>query len=141
MLIIFFPTQVIRHIFVATVPLVAFVIFGPQSDLLACWFGWLPLYLRRLQPERTAVPMALTIPHTSRPHTPTVPPELFAPLNEKESLPSDHHHSSPVARTRVSTTDNRESRHESHFPSSLTMPFPVLSHSTAPILQVPIPRG
>lgn len=140
-LIIFFPTQVIRHIFLATVPLAAFVIFGPQSDLLACWFGCFPFYSRKLQPEQTAVPMALTIPHTPRPHKPTVPPELLAPLKEKALPPTPK----SSAGTEVSTTDNRESRHESHSPSSLasyvTVPFPVGNQSTVPILQAPIPRG
>jgi len=135
--IIFFPTQVIRHIFLATPPLVAFIIFGPQSDLLACWFGWLPSYLRRLQPGRTAIPMAITAPYTFRPHTPTVPPDPLAPLKEKASPLSDHQH----PRTGVS-------RHEGHSPGSLAshvthviMPVPVLNQSTAPISQGPIPRG
>jgi len=117
-LIIFFPTQVIRHVFLATVPLAAFVIFGPQSDLLACWLAWLPCYPRRPEPEWTAVTITLTTPYTPRGHTATVPQGLLSPLKEKASPPSDHQHPSPAAGAGVSTTDNRKLWHESHSPGS-----------------------
>jgi hypothetical protein len=143
-LIIFFPTQVIRHIFLATVPLAAFVIFGPQSDLLACWFGWLPCYPRRPKPEWIAVPIALNTPG-ARPPTPTVPRGLLGRLKEKASPPSDHQYPSPIARTGVSTTDNRELGHEGHPPSSpvshVTASFLVSNQFTVPTPQAPISRG
>lgn len=140
-LIIFFPTQVVRHVFLATAPLVAFVIFGPQRDLLACWFSWLPSYPRSPKP---GVPMTLSTPYT-RPYTPTPPRGLPSPSKGKASPLSDHQYLSPVARIGISTTDNRRLWHEIHSPSSpasrTTTPFPVLNHSVIPILQTPIPPG
>ena len=46
---LFLPTQAARHIFVSTVPLANFLVFGPQRDLLACWLSWIP---RRSAPKR-----------------------------------------------------------------------------------------
>lgn len=133
MLIIFFPTQVLRHIFLASVPLAAFLIFGPQRDILACWFGWLSRYPRRPKPDQTVVPMALTTPYNPRPYTPTVSRELLSPLRENASALSDHQHPSPVARTEVSTTDSdmKTIPYSSSIPH-VTMPFPVSKSTHSP---------
>ena len=139
-LIIFFPTQVLRHVFLASVPLAAFLIFGPQRDILACWFGWLSCYLRRPKPERTVVPTALTTPYNPRPYTPTVPRELLSPLKEKASAFSDRQHPGPVARTKVSTTDTKVVPSSSSI-SHVTMPFPVTNQPIVPELRVLVPRG
>ena len=140
-LTLFFPTQVIRHLFLATVPLVAFVIFGPQSDLLACWFGWLPCYPRTPKPEWTATPIALATPCTPRPHTRTLPRGSLSSSKEKSPSPSDHQFSSPVTRIGASTINDRGLPHESHLPNSPAyQPSLVSSHSAVPILQTPKPH-
>ena len=142
MLILFFPTQVIRHIFLSSVPLAAFVIFGPQRDLLACWFGWLPCYPRRPKPEWAPVPIPLPAPYTPRLHTPTLPRGFLSLSKEKSSPPSNHPDPSTVARTEISTTDNRGLRNKGHSPSSpadITTPFPVPNYSTLPVSQALIP--
>lgn len=133
-----FPTQVLRHIWLATIPLAAFLTFGPQGDLLACWFGWLPCYPRRPKAEWTAVPMTLATPYTPRSNR-----ELFSRSNKKASQSADHQYPSSVAGIGISTIENRGLRYESHPPSHPTPhgtpPFPVLNSSGAP--QTPIPRG
>ena len=137
---IVFPAQVMRHIWLATVPLAAFLTFGPQSDLSACWFGWLPCYPQRPKSEWTAVPMTLAKPYTPQPEG-----KLFSLSSKKASQFSDRQYPSSVAGIGIGTTENRRLRYESHPPSSPaphdTAPFPMLNPSVAAILQTPTPCG
>ena len=139
-LVLLFPTRVMRHILLATVPFAVFLFFGPQGDLLACWFGWLLCHPRKPKTEWMATPAVMSASYTPRPHK-----RLLSWSSERASPRSGHQYPGLVAGVRTSTTDNQGLSCESHPPSNPapqgTAPFLVPNPSAVSILQTLVPRG